>query len=90
MDGFDLTAASFTGEIRNVNSLAGGAGANTLNIFNTPNAWNFGATNTYTNGNTLTFSAIKTLNGGIDTDIFAFAAGATFARSSMAAAAAIR
>jgi len=73
VDGFDITAASFTGVFQNMNTLVGGTGSDVLNVFDTPNAWNFGATNTYTNGNTLTFSAIETLNGGAGNDSFVFA-----------------
>ena len=81
VDGFDLTTAYYAnGLFRNINSLVGGSGADSLSGLDAASTWAFGATDTYTSGGvSLLFSAIETLLGGSAADSFVFGAGKTFA-----------
>ncbi|MBI4785328.1 MAG: hypothetical protein HY785_29085, partial [Oscillatoriophycideae cyanobacterium NC_groundwater_1537_Pr4_S-0.65um_50_18] len=80
VDGFNLTATSFNGEFRNINTLVGGASSDMLNGLNAATAWKFevGSSKLEVGSNTLTFSSIETLNGGTDVDTFTFADAQTF------------
>ena len=65
-DGFDLTELHSTARSGNINTLTGGAGADALNGLNAATTWNVNAISHSLSAisQSLTFSAIETVNGG--------------------------
>jgi hypothetical protein len=64
-DGFNGTASSISGFFSNIDALVGGpSSADSIIALGSGGRWNVGATDTYHNGNDLTFSGFEQLHGG--------------------------
>ena len=70
VDGFNATESVYTGTIRNINTVLGGAGSDTLIGLDTAGMFEIDGTNRYINGNTLDFSLVELAKGGAGNDSF--------------------
>ena len=77
IDGFNGTTPVITGGFKNINSLIGSTGTDTLTGLNATAVFDLSA-GTYTSGNLLTFTAIENLVGGSGADKFLINAMVSF------------
>src|SRR5262249_44289805 len=65
VDGFFGTATSITGSFSNIDALVGGSSsADSLTAASGKGRWDLGVTDSYQNGNALTFAGFEQLHGG--------------------------